>query len=181
LGKPRETKNALEQGTTTASLTRKRPFIAAILFVCLLIVTDQVIKAWVIAHIPLGFRLDLVNHLALYHAQNSGIAFSMLSSFDDWALIILTLLVIGFVIYMWWIASTTKNPFTHGGYLLILGGAFGNLIDRLRFHYVTDYILFYIGEWSFAVFNIADTFITIGAFIIICHEIISLLRDGKIA
>jgi len=49
---------------------------------------------------------------------------------------------------------------------------FGNLIDRLRFHYVTDYILIFYQDWSFAVFNLADGFITIGAFLIIVREVL---------
>jgi len=160
-------------------LSQRRPVMAAILLTCLLVALDQIIKALVIAYMPLGSRLDLVNHLALYHAQNNGIAFSMLSSLNDWALIVLTLFVIGFVIFMWWMAAGAKRHLAHAGYLFILGGAFGNLIDRLRFHYVTDYILFYIGEWSFAVFNLADAFITIGAAIIMCHEIVGMVYDVR--
>jgi len=117
-------------------LAQRRPVMAAILLTFLLVALDQIVKALVIAYMPLGSRFDLVNHLALYHAQNSGIAFSMLSSFNDWALIILTLFVIGFVISMWWMVAGTKKHLAHVGYLLILGGAFGNLIDRLRWRMV---------------------------------------------
>ena len=58
------------------------------------------------------------------------------------------------------------------GNALIIAGALGNLVDRLIFGYVIDYILFYTETWSFAVFNLADTFITIGAGAIILDELL---------
>jgi len=156
-----------------------RPILAALLLILTLTGCDQLVKALVIACLPLGERFDLVEHLALYHAQNSGIAFSMLASFHDWGLTLLTLIVIAFIVVMWWLAAANTNWLAHGGYLMVLGGAFGNLIDRIRLSYVTDYILFYVGEWSFAVFNLADTFITLGCGTIIIHEIAVVLRAKK--
>ncbi len=55
---------------------------------------------------------------------------------------------------------------------MIIAGALGNIIDRLTYGYVVDYILFYTQTWSFAVFNLADSFITIGAIFIVIDEII---------
>jgi len=147
------------------------PFISC-LFVLLLIIIDQGIKYAVVTQMPLGHYIEILPFFALYHVQNSGIAFSMLASFSDWGLIGLTIIIIIFVAALWW--KLRREVFlSHCGYLLVLGGALGNLVDRLRFHYVTDYILIFYQEWSFAVFNLADSFITIGAILIIGREILS--------
>jgi len=142
------------------------------LFVLVLVAIDQAIKYSVTTLMMPGQYSEILPFFAFYHVQNSGIAFSMLASFNDWGLIILTVMVIGFVIFLWW-KVRQESCLRHCGYLLVLGGAFGNLVDRLRFHYVTDYILLFYGEWSFAVFNMADVFITLGAGIIILREFLT--------
>jgi len=141
----------------------------ATLFVVALILLDQGVKYLVISLMEVGHYQEILPSFALYHVQNSGIAFSMLASFNDWGIIALTGAVIGFVLTLWW-KVRQQNFLSHCGYLLVLGGAFGNLIDRVRFHYVTDYLFFFYGNWSFAVFNLADVFITLGAGAIILHE-----------
>ena len=62
---------------------------------------------------------------------------------------------------------------------LILGGAIGNLIDRLVLGHVTDFLLFYQGGWAFPAFNLADCAITLGAILLICHELLPWLRPRK--
>jgi len=151
--------------------------LSAVVFLLSLILVDQTIKYMIIATMDLGDYVEIVPFFALYHVQNSGIAFSMLSSFSDWGLIGLTVAVIIFIASLWW--KIKEEAFlNHCGYLLVLGGAFGNLIDRLRFHYVVDYILIFYQDWSFAVFNLADSFITIGAVLIIGRELLS-VRQGR--
>ena len=59
------------------------------------------------------------------------------------------------------------------GFALIIGGAIGNLIDRVWLGYVVDYVLFHLPNWSFAVFNLADAFITVGAMLVVLEEIIA--------
>ena len=76
-----------------------------------------------------------------------------------------------FVIWLW--RQTPKaRGIAHAGYALIIAGALGNLIDRFLFGYVIDYSLFYTETWSFAVFNLADSFITIGAGLVILDEVL---------
>jgi len=141
----------------------------ATLFVIALILLDQGIKYLVISLMEVGHYQEILPFFALYHVKNSGIAFSMLASFNDWGIIALTTAVMGFILILWW-KGRQQNFLYHCGYLLVLGGAFGNLIDRVRFHYVTDYLFFFYGNWSFAVFNLADAFITLGAGAIILRE-----------
>lgn len=140
---------------------------------------DQLIKYWVVNTLEVGEEIDLLPFLSLYHARNPGIAFSMLSSVSDWGLIALTLCIICFVIWLWKNAGPEKS-LSRFGFLLVIGGAIGNLIDRIRFHYVIDYISFHIdGVFSFAIFNLADSFITVGAILIVLDELLHWKREKQ--
>ena len=140
---------------------------------------DQLIKYWVVKTLEVGEEIDLLPFLSLYHARNPGIAFSMLSSVSDWGLIALTLCIICFVIWLWKNAGPEKS-LSRFGFLLVIGGAIGNLIDRIRFHYVIDYISFHInGVFSFAIFNLADSFITVGAVLIVLDELLHWKREKR--
>ena len=140
---------------------------------------DQLIKYWVVDTLAVGEEIDLLPFLSLYHARNPGIAFSMLSSVSDWGLIALTLCIICFVIWLWKNAGPEKS-LSRFGFLLVIGGAIGNLIDRIRFHYVIDYISFHIdGVFSFAIFNLADSFITVGAILIVLDELLHWKREKQ--
>ena len=140
---------------------------------------DQLIKHWVVDTLAVGEEIDLLPFLSLYHARNPGIAFSMLSSVSDWGLIVLTLCIICFVIWLWKNAGPEKS-LSRFGFLLVIGGAIGNLIDRIRFHYVIDYISFHIdGVFSFAIFNLADSFITVGAVLIVLDELLHWKREKQ--
>ncbi|GAA4658301.1 signal peptidase II [Bartonella pachyuromydis] len=132
---------------------------------------DQAVKYWVIHNMPLGTINPLLPFLSLYHVRNSGIAFSFFSSFSHWGLIAITLAIIVFLLWLW--KNTAYNrSLMRFGLTLIIGGAIGNLIDRMRFHHVTDYILFHIDDiLYFAIFNLADSFITLGVIAILIDEL----------
>ncbi|WP_208442060.1 signal peptidase II [Bartonella raoultii] len=159
-------------------MTRK----SLLLFLLGLIITvglDQAVKYWVMHNIPLGTASPFLPFLSLYHVRNSGIAFSFFSSFSHWGLIAITLVIIGFLLWLW--KSATQNrSLTRFGLTLIIGGAIGNLIDRIRFHHVTDYILFHIDDiFYFAVFNLADSFITLGVVAILMDELCNWIKSKK--
>jgi len=139
-----------------------RSAFAAACWVAALAAIDQLSKYYIGRSLAMGEVYNLLPFLSLFSTRNTGIAFSMLSSFSDWGLVILTLAIIAFVL---WLLSRLKREqkLARLSYLLILGGAIGNLIDRVRLHYVVDFILFHLGGWSFPVFNLADIFITCGA------------------
>ncbi|WP_019223063.1 signal peptidase II [Bartonella rattaustraliani] len=132
---------------------------------------DQAVKYWVVHSIPLGTESPFLPFLSLYHVRNSGIAFSFFSSFSHWGLIAITFVTIVFLLWLW--KSVEYNRFlTRFGLTLIIGGAIGNLIDRIRLHHVTDYILFHIDDiFYFAIFNLADSFITLGVIAILIEEL----------
>ena len=116
-------------------------------------------------------QIDLLPFLALYRTHNEGIAFSMLSWLHDGGLVAMTVAVIGFVSYLWW-TTAPERVISRIGFALIIGGALGNLIDRSLLGYVVDYILFHLPSWSFAVFNMADVYISTGAALIILDELV---------
>lgn len=138
--------------------------------VAVLVAIDQTVKWAVEKYVPFHEMIDILPVLALFHTRNQGIAFSMLSGIGDKWLIALMLVVIGFVAVLW-ARSTPQRWISQIGFAFIVAGAIGNLIDRAMHGFVVDYILFHAGNWYFAVFNLADAFITIGAVAIVIDEI----------
>jgi len=142
----------------------------ALAVVAVLVALDQGIKAAVVATMPLGSAIELLPFLALYHTRNEGIAFSFLSGFHGWGLALISTLVLAFVSWLWWNTPRARRV-SQWGFALVAGGAVGNLIDRVWLGYVVDYVLFHTPSWSFAVFNLADAFISVGAALILLDEI----------
>ena len=152
--------------------------VPVIVFILLALLLDQAVKFAVESWLPFQEAVPVVPMLALYRTYNFGVAFSMLSGMEGWFIVTLRLFVSGFVIWLW--RQTPKERgFAHAGYAFIIAGAFGNLIDRVLFGYVIDYVLFYTETWSFAVFNLADSFITIGAGLVILDELLLLRRKDR--
>lgn len=141
---------------------------------------DQWVKYLVETRLDLHDKVDVLPFLALFRTFNTGIAFSMLSWFGDKGLIAVTLGVVAFILYLAW-RSDPAQVFARLGFTLILGGAIGNLIDRAVYGHVVDYVLFHTPVWSFAVFNLADVFITAGAALVIVEEFLIWRRGRRAA
>jgi signal peptidase II len=150
----------------------------AMLLIAVMVALDQAIKLWVEETLPLQQIVELAPMLALFRTYNEGIAFSFLAGFSDTVLIVLTTVIIGTVIYLWRKTNPART-LSHAGFLMIIGGAIGNLVDRIAYGHVVDYILFYTDTWSFAVFNLADSFITVGAVAIIADELLAMRTAPK--
>ncbi|MFU0505934.1 signal peptidase II [Pseudaminobacter sp. NGMCC 1.201702] len=157
----------------------KSPWLLAVIVV-VAIVLDQWIKLLVESDLVMHERVDLLPFLALYRTYNTGVAFSMFSSVGDKGLIVLSLVVIAFVLYLA-ARSTPQQWLARAGFALIVGGAVGNLIDRAVYGHVIDYILFHTPVWSFAVFNLADAFITVGAGLVLIDEFLAWRRGTETA
>jgi signal peptidase II len=139
---------------------------------------DQWVKRLVENGMALHEQIDLLPFLALYHTRNTGIAFSLLAGFGDVGLVLVALVVIAVVLAL--AARTTSGQvLARAGFALVVGGAVGNLIDRVSFGYVIDYVLFHTPVWSFAIFNLADAFITVGAALVLLQEFVDWRRDSK--
>ncbi|WP_246232726.1 signal peptidase II [Aurantimonas aggregata] len=156
----------------------RRLFVSGLVIVILAVVADQAIKALVVATMGLGEAIELLPVLALYHARNTGIAFSMFSGLSDVSLSLIAGVVLIVVLYLWY-KTPAERRLTHFGLAIIVGGAIGNLIDRVSLGYVVDYIYFHTPVWDFAVFNLADAFITVGAIIILVDEFILAPREAR--
>jgi signal peptidase II len=141
------------------------------------IALDQWVKSLVEAKLPLQQMVELLPFLALYRTYNTGVAFSLFSSVGDIGLLAVSAAVILFVLYL---ASRTErgNWIARLGFALIIGGALGNVIDRVANGYVVDYVLFHTPVWSFAVFNLADSLISVGAALVVIEELL-IWRTGR--
>lgn len=128
---------------------------------------DQITKYLVVTHIPLYADVAVIDGIVNFtYVQNTGAAFSMLSGMQ-W-LFVLVFLVLTAVLL--WIFLKKPLPFTALEYWCIAavyGGALGNIIDRIRLGYVVDMIE--VQFVKFAVFNLADCFITCGCILLIVH------------
>ncbi len=130
----------------------------------LLVVLDQLSKLWISSHFFYGESHTVTGFFNLVLAHNTGASFSMLSDAGGWQRWLFS--AIAFVASVWIIWLLRKHQQERLFCLalaFILGGAVGNLIDRLVYGYVVDFLDFHWDEHHFAAFNVADTAINIGA------------------
>ena len=134
----------------------------------LVIVLDQVTKWMVLENFAYGERREITSFLNLVLVYNKGAAFSMFADADGWQtplLIAFALAAAGIVSYL--IVRNPAKRLLCLGLALILGGALGNVIDRLRFGHVVDFLDFHAMGWHWPAFNVADSGITVGAALLI--------------
>ena len=138
----------------------------------LVFLSDQFAKIQAIKLVTDEQFIKINSYLYLVHFKNEGAAFSFLSNAGGWQryfLSIVAAIASVFIIFM--IKKNKENIFLALGLSLILGGAIGNLSDRLSLGHVTDFLYFHYNDYYWPAFNIADTAITIGAAIIIYDSI----------
>jgi signal peptidase II len=124
---------------------------------------DILSKNYIQDKIMYGEQVEITSFLSLVHFQNPGAAFSFLSDQGGWQRYFLIVISLLAVIYIpWLINQYKKNILIALGLLLILGGAIGNLFDRISYGYVIDFIYFHIDEFYWPAFNVADSAISIG-------------------
>lgn len=130
----------------------------------LLIILDQLVKWAIVSNIKIGEVKGFIpSIMSLTYLQNTGAAFSILEN-QQWLFTIITLLVIGGAI--WYLIKNIKGSFLLiSGLTLIIAGGLGNFIDRLRQGFVVD--MFQVDFINFAVFNVADTYLTFGVLIML--------------
>lgn len=145
------------------------------------IMLDQWSKLLVVRKLPYFQEMPLLPHLNFKHMQNTGAAFSMFNTAPAAAFIVLCA-VVSVVILLWLRRHPHDQRLVAASLTLILGGALGNATDRAMRGSVVDFIDFYVGNWHFAAFNLADSAITLGAALLILDMLLDYRRDrGKAA
>lgn len=161
---------------TTASQKPDAPWsLFGLSVVVATLAADQVTKVWAESTLNYGEQIDIVPILSLYRVHNTGIAFSLFNDFGSTGLILFVFAVTAIVTLIW--ARTAEGGRLAAlGYALIVGGALGNLVDRLVYGHVVDFLFLHLGSYPLFVFNIADTALTLGPAILI---LIFLLPSGR--
>lgn len=139
-------------------------------YTIILIIIDQISKILVSKLIPLNNKITIIkDFLDFNYVQNKGAAFSILEGKQFFLILIAIIMVI--LIYYYLKQKKQIKNIEIIIYSLILGGIIGNLIDRLIYKYVIDFISFKIFNIKFAIFNFADSFIVIGCIIYILYTL----------
>jgi signal peptidase II len=139
-----------------------------LLVAVVVIVLDQLIKAAINSHFVFGESVAVTSFFNLVLAHNTGAAFSFLSDAGGMQRWLFSIIAIAASVWIVWLLRKhqTEKLFCFA-LAFILGGALGNLIDRMAYGYVVDFLDFYWGGYHFAAFNLADSAITGGAALLI--------------
>ena len=147
--------------------------------VTLIFILDRLSKISVIElnKNSLGSEIFSSAYLNIVLVWNKGIAFGLFS-FDESSLYNILTLLISIIVVILVIMSVKSKGFKRYSLIMIVGGALGNLYDRIFFYAVPDFIDFHIGNFHWFIFNIADIFITIGVFFMILFELIGVNKEN---
>lgn len=138
----------------------------------LVLILDQVTKYWVLNDI-LAERGVVVysSFFSLVRAWNTGVSFSMFNNWGTAGVIALSLVSLSIVVFLLIWLKSEKDRMIQIALGFIIGGACGNVLDRIRLGAVFDFLDFSIGDYHWPAFNVADSFICIGAGLIIFHSL----------
>ena len=155
--------------------------VAGLVIAAAVFVLDQLIK-WVVTG-PLGINFlgasrEIVSFFDLRFVQNMGVSLGLLraeSELARWGLVVMTAAIAGAVTFWMWREEKAADKLALG---LVLGGALGNIVDRVRYGYVVDYAELHFGNFRpFWIFNLADACITIGVLILLARAFLIRERD----
>ncbi|GKX62891.1 Lipoprotein signal peptidase [Pragia fontium] len=141
------------------------------------LVIDLLSKFWVIKNFRLGESVDLLPFFNFYYARNYGAAFSSFMG-QRWALAAVAI-TISIVLMVMMYRTVAKDRWSNIAFALIIGGALGNLFDRLYHGFVVDFFDFFIGDWHYPTFNVADCAICIGAVMVVLEGFIFSKKKEK--
>lgn len=147
----------------------------------IIIALDQITKVLVLRYMPLYRSIPVIDgFFNLTHVHNPGGAFGFLAGSDPGlrsaVFLVVSILAVGLV--LWFFYNTpSSHPMLSIAFAMIFGGAVGNLIDRIRFGKVVDFLDFHIGGLHWPAFNIADSAITVGIGIFVLHLLLNRLPE----
>ena len=146
----------------------------------LVIVFDQLSKYYILHHfLGLNSYIQFGDYFNVVRAWNTGVSFSMFNNYGNVGAYVLSGVAIAVVLALLKWLKTEKSKFVQIALGMIMGGAIGNVIDRLRLGAVFDFLDFHIGENHWPAFNVADSFICIGAGMIILSAILVKFNNKK--
>ena len=147
----------------------------------IIVIIDQLTKFFIVKYLPLHDTLPVVSGLFnIIHIKNPGGAFGLLADLSPGMRTLIFLfissLAVGLILYFY-LKTPVNQTWLAAGFALIFGGAIGNLVDRIRFGVVTDFLDFYISKYHWPAFNVADSAITVGIGIFIFHLLFKKIPD----
>jgi len=147
----------------------------------LCLIVDQITKQWVVGSFNLYDTVNVLPFFSLTYVHNLGAAFSFLADQGGWQRWFFTAIAaIASIIFIVWLAKTPKSQTLLSiAFALMLSGAMGNLIDRVLFGYVIDFLHFHWAGYNFPAFNVADSMIFIGAALMILDSFTSESESSK--
>ncbi|AWB68541.1 lipoprotein signal peptidase [Saccharobesus litoralis] len=145
------------------------------------LVLDQVTKLAILDSFQLYERVNYTSFFNLVYVQNFGAAFSFLSDAGGWQRYFFTGIAIAAVVLLsvWMYKTPADKRLMPIGFSLILGGALGNLYDRISYGYVVDFLDFYYQNWHWPAFNVADMGIVVGAGLVLLDSFINQEDEQK--
>ncbi|GAB3469132.1 signal peptidase II [Polaromonas eurypsychrophila] len=159
-------------GTTSANLL---PWLGLAL---ILFIADQFTKVLILGYYQLGDATYVTSFFNIVRVHNSGAAFSFLANAGGWQRWFFTAIGIAATIFiLWMLKSHSGQKLFSFALACILGGAVGNVIDRMLHGYVVDFLDFHYASWHFPAFNIADAAISVGAVCLILDELLRVKRS----
>jgi signal peptidase II len=143
----------------------------------ILLIADQFTKVLILGYYRLGDATYVTSFFNIVRAHNTGAAFSFLAGASGWQRWLFTAIGVAATIFIvWMLRSHHQQKLFSFALACILGGAVGNVVDRLLHGYVVDFLQFHWGGWYFPAFNIADSAITVGAVSLILDELLRVRR-----
>ena len=151
-------------------------YVRLVSIVGLIVIVDQITKSLILHHLELYRSIPVIpGFFSITHIHNPGGAFGFLaqghSGLRQGLFLLASAAAIVLVIY-YFVKTPANLPWLSAGFAMILGGAIGNLIDRLRMGEVVDFIDVYIGDVHWPAFNVADSAISVGVVIILFHLVV---------
>ncbi|MDP3228928.1 MAG: signal peptidase II [Acidovorax sp.] len=143
-----------------------------------ILIADQVTKTLILDNYRLGDSTFITSFFNIVRAHNTGAAFSFLSDAGGWQRWLFTGIgAVATVFILWQLRAHPGQKLFCFSLASILGGAIGNVVDRLMHGYVVDFLDFHVGGWHFPAFNVADSAITLGAVCLILDELLRVRRE----
>ncbi len=134
----------------------------------LVVAVDQLVKWVIVEHVMVPPRvIPVTGFFNIVLVRNRGVSFGLFDSDAVWLPTVLSLLAVGIVAFLFLWLRETRDRLAALGIGLVIGGAIANVVDRVRFGAVTDFLDFYVGAWHWPAFNLADAAITTGVVLIL--------------